>query len=82
MAHRLLLVMGLLIATVVPLARAGYAFDFYCRNDTVQRVQPGEVAEFYFSLVNTGTERDVYELDCRVINTVPGWIVTYCTRFG
>ncbi|MEO0073044.1 MAG: hypothetical protein ABIK43_00085 [candidate division WOR-3 bacterium] len=82
MALRLLLMAGLLVAINTPLVHAGHAFDFFCRSDTVQYVQPGEVVEYHFSLVNTGTERDVYELDCRVISIVPDWVVSYCTRFG
>ncbi|MBM3315045.1 hypothetical protein FJY71_04285 [candidate division WOR-3 bacterium] len=77
-----LLVAGLCLAVIATPVRAGYAFDFLCRDDTVHRAQPGEIAEFRFSLVNTGTERDVYEFDCRVISGVPGWTVTYCTGFS
>ncbi|MEO0079083.1 MAG: T9SS type A sorting domain-containing protein [candidate division WOR-3 bacterium] len=76
---RLVLICGLLLADI-GLAFAGYGFDFYCRGDTVQRVSPGAEAIFHFTLTNTGTEPDVYEFDCRVIQAVPGWSVIYCVR--
>lgn len=60
---------------------ASYAFEFTCRGDTVQQVQPGAVAEFDFTLANTGTEPDAYEFDCRVMQSVPSWYVTYCVGF-
>jgi len=73
-----LLLVGLLLeAGQAPLC-AGYDFDFWCRSDTVRRVQPGGPADFHFTLANTGTEPDVYEFDCRVVQPVPGWSVIYC----
>lgn len=60
---------------------AGHQFEFTSRGDTVRHVAPGAVAEFGFSLTNTGTASDVYEFDCRVIQSVPSWYVTYCVGF-
>jgi hypothetical protein len=34
--------------------------------------------KFYFRLENTGTLPDSYAVDCRVIDSVPGWSVTFC----
>ncbi len=59
---------------------ADYGFDFYCRSDTFQQVGAGFPAYFYFTLVNTGTEPDVYQFDCQVLQAVPGWSVIYCLR--
>jgi len=59
-------------------ARASYAFEFSCRSDTVQRVEPGGLAEFYFTIRNAGTELDVYEFHCREICAVQDWFVIYC----
>lgn len=57
---------------------AGFQFEFACRGDTVQRVNPGGIAEFDFTLMNTGTEPDIYEFACRVVQPVSGWSVIYC----
>ncbi|MEO0081065.1 MAG: hypothetical protein ABIL25_02085 [candidate division WOR-3 bacterium] len=62
-------------------ALAGYQFEFRSTTDTVKQVAPGAVAEFGFSLTNTGTEPDGYEFDLRVIQSVPSWYVTYCVGF-
>jgi len=59
---------------------ASYGFDLTPRGDTVRLVGPGEVAEFHFTLVNTGTSTDVFRFDCRVVSAVPGWTVVYCVR--
>ena len=73
------LILALVLTT--GLALAGYRFEFASQGDTVQQVAPGAVAEFGFSLTNTGTEPDGYEFDCRVMQSVPSWYVTYCVGF-
>jgi len=55
-------------------------FTFVCRADTIQQVEPGSPAEFGFTLTNTGTEADVYRLDCRVLDSVPGWFAVCCVH--
>jgi hypothetical protein len=59
---------------------AGYGLEFTPRNDTVQHVAPDAVAEFHFTLTNTGTSSDVYEFGCRVVSSVQGWTAVYCAR--
>ncbi|MGQ9708454.1 MAG: COG1470 family protein [bacterium] len=59
---------------------AGYGFDLICRTDTVQNVPANGIGYFTFTLTNTGTEPDVYELNCNVITIVPDWSVIYCLR--
>jgi len=59
-------------------AVAGYSFSFTCRTDTLKRVQPGGEAVVWFTLSNTGDERDAYRFDCRVLDSVPGSTVIYC----
>ena len=71
----------LLVMSASGILHASYAFEFSCRDDTVQQVQPGAVAEFGFTLANTGTVSDAYEFDCRVMQSVPSWYVTYCVGF-
>jgi hypothetical protein len=66
-----------LLGAIGPI-RASYDFEFFCRSDTVQRVNPGGVADFCFTTRNTGSERDCYEFNCRVIQEVSNWFVTYC----
>jgi len=66
-----------LLGAISPI-RASYDFEFFCRSDTVQRVEPGGGADFYSTIRNTGTERDYYEFNCRVVQEVPNWFVTYC----
>jgi len=58
----------------------GYGLALTPRGDTVQHVAPSEDAEFHFTLANTGTSSDVYELSCRVVSAVPGWAAVYCVR--
>uniref|UniRef100_A0A7C4CDV1 DUF11 domain-containing protein n=1 Tax=candidate division WOR-3 bacterium TaxID=2052148 RepID=A0A7C4CDV1_UNCW3 len=67
-----------LLSALLPASAAGYGFSFVCRSDTSQRVEPGGVAEFVFSLTNTGAEPDIYEFDCRVVQAVSGWAAIYC----
>lgn len=62
-------------------ALAVYQFEFRSTTDTVKQVAPGAVADFGFSLTNTGTEPDGYEFDLRVIQSVPSWYVSYCVGF-
>lgn len=59
---------------------ADYSFDFYCRSDTVQQVNPYELGDFYFTITNTGTEPDVYEIFCQVVQEVPGWSAICCIK--
>ncbi|KPJ72852.1 hypothetical protein AMJ52_04960 [candidate division TA06 bacterium DG_78] len=67
------------IAIIVLPLFAQYSFDFTCTNDTFQIVNPWEVAKFFFRLENTGTELDIYELYCDIIDDVPSsWYVTWC----
>jgi len=61
-------------------AQAGFGFSFACRDDTVRHIEPGGSAEFRFTLTNTGSESDVFRLDCRVLESVPGWVVVTCAR--
>lgn len=61
-------------------ALAGYGLELIARSDTVQRVSPNGTGEFHFTLTNTGSQSDVYEFDCRVVASVPGWAVVYCVR--
>jgi hypothetical protein len=66
---------------VVPLF-AQYSFDFTCTGDTFQIVNPWETAKFFFRLENTGSELDIYELTCTIIEDVPGWSVSWCLGAG
>jgi hypothetical protein len=67
--------------SVLPLF-AQYGFDFTCTNDTFQIVNPWETATFFFRLENTGSESDIYELVCTIVENVPGWDVTWCLGVG
>ena len=58
---------------------AQYNFDFHNTSNTV--VVDTSLMEFFFRLENTGALPDSYELDCRVIDSVPNWFVQYCA-FG
>jgi hypothetical protein len=69
-----------LFAVVCGQALAGYGLDLVARGDTVQHVSPSGTGEFHFTLTNTGTQSDVYEFDCRVLASVPGWVVVWCVR--
>lgn len=71
---------AMVLAALVCPALAGYGFGLTPRGDTIQHVSPSGTAEFYFSLVNTGTSTDVFKFDCRVVSGVPGWTVVYCVR--
>jgi hypothetical protein len=74
-------VLSAIVLLVAGPSLAAYEFEFAPSGDTVLRIEPGEVAEFGFSLANTGTAPDVYEFNCRVIQGVPDWSVTYCVGF-
>ncbi len=69
-----------LVLLAVGIARAGFDFEFVCRDDTVRQIAPGGSAEYHFTLTNTGTVPDVYRLDCRIVDSVPGWVVVTCAR--
>ena len=73
------LIVVVLLATGASRA-VGYGLALTPRGDTVQHVAPSEDAEFHFTLTNTGTSSDVYELSCRVVSAVPGWAAVYCVR--
>jgi len=75
--YSLLSTLFLLLGIFGPL-RAAYRYDFFCRSDTIQRVDPGGVAEFDFTITNTGNQSDGYQFDCEVISGVPDWYATYC----
>jgi hypothetical protein len=62
----------------VSAAWADYSFDFFCRDDTVASVAPGDPVDFDFTLSNTGTSPDVYEFDCRVLGMPADWVAVYC----
>ena len=61
-------------------ALAGYGFTFTPRGDTVQHVDPSGTGVFLFTLTNTGTASDIYRFDCRLLDSVPGWVVVYCVH--
>jgi hypothetical protein len=71
-------VLAVLFVVAYGQAMAGYGLELVARGDTVQHVSPGGTGEFHFTLTNTGTQSDVYEFDCRVVASVPGWVVVYC----
>lgn len=70
----------LIAAAIAGAARADYAFEFVCRDDTLAQVAPGDPAFFRFTITNTGQSADVYAFDCRVRQNVTGWLVAYCIR--
>ncbi|MGC8797781.1 MAG: hypothetical protein ACP5PK_03825 [candidate division WOR-3 bacterium] len=57
-----------------------YDFQLVCRTDTHQLVQPYGLGYFTFTLTNTGSEPDIYELNCIVLQTVPDWSIIYCLQ--
>ena len=69
---------AVLFVVVYGQALAGYGLELTARGDTVQHVSPGGPGEFHFALTNTGSQLDAYEFDCRVVASVPGWVVVYC----
>ncbi|MGB3480454.1 MAG: T9SS type A sorting domain-containing protein [bacterium] len=57
---------------------AQYSFEFTCLDDTVKYVNFNDAVDFYFRLHNTGSLQDIYEFDCIIIDSIPGWFVLYC----
>jgi len=57
---------------------AQYAFEFTCLDDTVKYANLNDAVDFYFRLHNTGSLQDIYEFDCTIIDSAPGWSVVYC----
>lgn len=57
---------------------AQYGFEFTCLDDTVKYANLNDAVDFYFRLHNTGSLQDVYEFDCTIIDSAPGWSVLYC----
>jgi hypothetical protein len=55
---------------------AQYGFDFICVDDTI--LSGSNLIEFHFRLENTGSLPDSYAVDCRVIDSVPGWFEIFC----
>jgi hypothetical protein len=73
------LIAAILLATGTGRA-VGYGLALTTGGDTVQHVAPSAVAEFHFTLTNTGTSSDVYEFSCRVVSAVQGWAAVYCVN--
>jgi hypothetical protein len=69
---------AVLFVVVYGQALVGYGLELTARGDTVQHVSPSGTGEFHFALTNTGSQSDAYEFDCRVVASVPGWVVVYC----
>jgi hypothetical protein len=69
---------ALLIIIFTPVR--AYDFQLVCRTDTHQLVQPYGLGYFTFTLTNTGSQPDVYELNCVVLQTVPDWSIIYCLQ--
>ena len=57
-----------------------YSFDLSCLSDTLQVVEPNDFASFNFRLANTGSQNDIYELNCKIIESIPGWFANLCVR--
>ncbi|MEN9979767.1 MAG: hypothetical protein ABIK38_05415 [candidate division WOR-3 bacterium] len=75
---KMILITGLLLSLAVPVR--SYEFRLVCRTDTQQMVQPNSLGYYTFTLTNTGTERDGYELNCILTRTVPDWSIIYCLK--
>jgi hypothetical protein len=73
--HKSILAVVFACILAIPLF-AQYSFNFTCLDDTIQ--EGIDVIEFYFLLENTGSLPDSYAFDCRVIDSVPGWLEQYC----
>jgi hypothetical protein len=79
MKHKMIL---LALLACMPLF-AQYSFDLVCLDDTVQYIKDTtSIVQFYFRLENTGTLPDSYAIDCRVIDSVPGWQAMFCAGGG
>jgi len=57
---------------------AQYSFEFTCLDDTVKNAGFNDYIVFFFRLENTGSMTDIYEFNCTIIDSVPGWFVQYC----
>jgi hypothetical protein len=69
-----------LLCVIVGAAFAQYGFDFMCMDDTIQ--SGSDLIEFHFRLENTGSLPDSYAVDCRVIDSIPGWFEVFCAGGG
>ncbi|MEO0094157.1 MAG: T9SS type A sorting domain-containing protein [candidate division WOR-3 bacterium] len=69
-----------LLVLIFSSAESQYSFDLSCLSDTLQIVAPNGVANFHLRLTNTGSLNDIYELNCRIVESVPGWFATVCLR--
>jgi len=67
----------IVLALTLPIY-AQYGFEFTCLDDTVKNAGYNDYIEFFFLLHNTGSLEDIYEFNCTIINSVPGWFVLYC----
>jgi len=70
----------LLYLVFVSFSWSQYSFDLSCLSDTFQTVAPNGFSTFNFRLANTGSANDVYELNCQIVESVPGWFVSFCVR--
>ncbi len=68
----------LMLSIVVPVL--AYDFQLVCRTDTQQMVEPNGLGYYTFTLTNTGTQPDGYELNCILTQSVPGWSIIYCLK--
>lgn len=68
----------LMLAILLPVR--AYDFQLVCRTDTWQMVQPNGLGYYTFTLTNTGTQPDGYELNCILTRSVPDWSVIYCLK--
>jgi hypothetical protein len=59
---------------------AQYDFDFTCTDDTIQ--SGTDLIEFHFRLENTGSLPDSYAVECRIVDSVPGWFEIFCAGGG
>jgi len=67
----------IVLALTLPIY-AQYSFEFTCLDDTVKYANLNDAVDFYFRLHNTGSLQDIYEFDCIIIDSIPGWFVLYC----
>ena len=70
----------MLLCVNVCMLFAQYNFDFACTDDTIQ--SGTDLIEFHFRLENTGSLPDSYAVDCRIIDSVPGWFEVFCAGGG
>ena len=74
--ERKLKIMLIALFVSVSSLSAQYDFDFNCVSDTIEI--DTSAMEFFFRLENTGTLPDTYAIDCRLIDSVPGWDEMFC----